>query len=114
MAFLTSTSSAHSSRTGVAAHVDGASGRRDVDRDGVGERRDARAEIGRDAVDELGDVHRVAPRLASDALEAVRDAIEALEIGAHVARRPCASPRRGARSSSSSIQPARLESGVPS
>ena len=85
-------------------------------RTGVRERRHARAEVAarrarRARATSTGSLLR----RPADALEAVRDALEPLEVAAHVldrARR--ASDRRGARRASSSIQPARLESGVPS
>src|SRR5687767_14787123 len=72
---------------GVSPHVDRIWWRAHLDRDGVSELRHAGAEVGRDPLDQLTRVDRIAARLTTDALEAVGDAIEPLEVGAHVADR---------------------------
>ncbi len=54
--------------------------------DRVGERRYPRLEVAGDAGDERAGVDVVELRLAPDALEPVGDAIEPIEIGAHVQR----------------------------
>src|SRR5690349_1923945 len=51
---------------------------------GVRERRYARAEVAADCVDELAHIHGISPRRPANALEAMRDALESVEITAHV------------------------------
>ena len=73
----------------VAAHVDGSSVRIDVDVDRVGERRHARAEVAGDRGRRARATSTGRGAARADALEPMGDAVEPLEIGAHVRHAPC-------------------------
>lgn len=58
----------------------------DIDGDGVRECGNSRAKVHRDPIDERANVDRLAFWLPADALETMRHAVEALEVGPHVSR----------------------------
>ena len=57
------------------------------DRDRMGERRHARGEVRHDVPGDLDDIHRVTAGRPADALEAVRHALEPLDVALHVRQR---------------------------
>ena len=87
-AFLINDSSAHSSSTASPWIMSGSSPPDAAISHGVRERRHACAKVSADPIDQVSHVDWILARRTSDALEAMRDTLEPIEVAAHVRDAP--------------------------
>jgi hypothetical protein len=59
---------------------------RDIDRNGVRERRHASTKVIRDPIDQLCHINELTLRLTTDSFESMRNAVKSLQVGTHVHR----------------------------